>query len=102
MKPPIDPGWVGIWLLVASTIAVVVELAVIGLWSARLARRSRVVSERLMAEQARLQADLDRLQASLAETQTLWQPYGRLLKWLRHPIAIALLQSYMRRRATAR
>ena len=102
MKLPIDPGWVGIWLLVVSTVAVVIELAIMGLWSARLARKSRDLSERLMTEQARLQADVERMQATLAEMQALWQPYRRLLRWLRHPIAIALVQSYMRRRAAAR
>ena len=102
MRLPIDPGMVGIWLLVASLFAVVVELALMGLWSARLARKSRVVSERLVAEQAQLRADVERLEASLADMEALWQPYRRLLRWLRHPIAIALVQSYMRRRTTAR
>jgi uncharacterized protein YlxW (UPF0749 family) len=102
VKLPIDPGWIGIWLLVLSAVAVVVELAVMGLWSARLARRSRDLSERLVAEQRRLQSDVKRLQASIAETEALWQPYRRILRWLRHPIAIALMQSFMRRRAAAR
>jgi hypothetical protein len=92
----------GIWLLVIGAAAVVVELAVMSLWSARLARRSREVSERLMAEQVQLRPDVERLQASIAETRALWQPYRRLLRWLQHPIAIALIQSYVRRRAAAR
>ena len=100
MTPP-DLGWIGIWLLVIGSAAVLVELALMGIWTARLARRSRTLSERLMADQARLRADVERLQASIAETQALWQPYRRLLRWLRHPIAIALLQSYARRRAAA-
>lgn len=99
---PSDLGWIGIWLLVIGSAAVLVELALMGIWTARLARRSRTLSERLMADQARLRADVERLQGSIAETQALWQPYRRLLRWLRHPIAIALLQSYARRRAAAR
>lgn len=99
MRLPIDPGWVGIWLLIASLVVVVVELVVMGLWSARLVRKSRVVSQRLVAEQLHLQADAARLQASIAEMEALWQPYRRLLRWLRHPIVIALVQSYVRRRA---
>jgi hypothetical protein len=102
VKLPIDPGWIGIWLLVVSAVAVVVELAVMGLWSARLARKSRALSNRLLAEQAHLRGDAQRLQASIAEMQALWQPYRRLLRWLRHPIAIALIQSYTRRRAATR
>ena len=61
-----------------------------------------MLTERLMAQQAELRADVERLQASIAETGVLWQPYRRLLRWLRHPIAIALIQSYARRGAGAR
>jgi len=95
-------GWIGIWLLVIGVAAALGELALVGVWTARLARRSRVLNERLLAQRAQLRADVERLQASIAETGVLWQPYRRLLGWLRHPIAIALLQSYARRRAAAR
>jgi hypothetical protein len=93
---------IGVWLLVASVGAIVVEGALAGLWSVRLVKRSRSLSERLTSEQAQMQADLERLRAALAETQVLWRPYRRALRWLRHPIAIALLQSYARRRAAGR
>jgi hypothetical protein len=93
---------IGVWLLVAGVGAIVVEGALAGLWSVRLVKRSRSFSERLTSEQAQLQADLERLRAALAETQVLWRPYRRALRWLRHPIAIALLQSYARRRAAGR
>lgn len=102
MKLPIDPGWIGVWLLVVSSVALIAELAIMVLWSARLARKSRILSERLMAEQARLRADVERLRASIAEAQALWQPYRRVLRWLRHPIVIALMQSVVRRRAASR
>jgi hypothetical protein len=95
-------GWIGIWLLVIGAVAVIVELSLAGLWTARLARKSRKLSERLQADQARIQADVERLQAAIAETRALWQPYRRLLRWLRHPIAIALIQSYVRRRVAPR
>ena len=94
--------WIGVWLLIVGTAAIVVEGALAGLWSVRLVKRSRSLSERLTSEQAQLQADLERLRAALAETQVLWRPYRRALRWLRHPIAIALLQSYARRRAAGR
>jgi hypothetical protein len=93
---------IGVWLLVVGVGAIVVEGALAGLWSVRLVKRSRSLSERLTSEQAQLQADLERLRAALAETQVLWRPYRRALRWLRHPIAIALLQSYARRRAAGR
>ena len=95
-------GWIGVWVLVIGVAAVVGELALMAVWAVRLAGRSRALSERLLDQQAQLRADVERLQASIAETGVLWQPYRRLLRWLRHPIAIALLQSYARRRAAAR
>ena len=95
-------GWIGVWVLVIGVAAVVGELALMAVWAVRLARRSRALSERLLDQQAQLRADVERLQASIAEAGVLWQPYRRVLRWLRHPIAIALLQSYARRRAAAR
>jgi len=102
MTTDADLGWIGIWLLVVGALAIVVEMALAGIWSVRIARQSRVLSERLATEQARLRADVERLRAALAETADLWQPYGRLLRWLQHPLAIALVQSLIRRRAAAR
>jgi len=97
-----DPGWIGVWLLLVGVGVIVLEGVFAALWTVRIAKRSRDLRERLESEQAQLLADSERLRASIAEMQVLWQPYGRLLRWLRHPIAIALLQSYARRRATAR
>lgn len=97
-----DLSWIGVWLLILGVVLVLLEGALAALWTVRIARRSRVLSERLASEQAQLHADSERLRASLAEMQALWQPYRRLLGWLRHPIAIALVQSYVRRRAVAR
>ena len=95
----VDYGSIGVWLLVIGAVAVVVEGALAGLWSFRLARRAQELRGRLVEEQERLQVDVERLRLAIAETETLWQPYARLLRWLRHPIVIALIQSYARRRA---
>jgi len=97
-----DLGWIGIWLLVVGAAAIVIEMALAGIWSVRITRKSRTLSERLAVEQARLRADVERWRAALAETAVLWQPYGRLLGWLQHPLAIALIQSLVRRRAAVR
>lgn len=88
--------------MVIGVAAIVVEGVLAMLWSLRIARRGRELSLRLASEQARLRADVERLRATLAETQVLWQPYRRLLRMLRHPLAIALMQSLARRRAAAR
>jgi len=95
-----DLELIGIWLLVGAVLVIVLEGVLAALWSLRLARKSRVLSERLAMEQAQLRADIERLRAAFAETQTLWQPYRRLLRLLRHPLTIALMQSFARRRAS--
>jgi hypothetical protein len=94
-----DPGSIGVWLLVVSVVAIVLEMVLAAVWSWKVAKRARELSERLAAERMELQADLARLRAALEETKVLWRPYGRILKWARHPLAIALLESYARRRA---
>jgi hypothetical protein len=95
-------GAIGIWLLVTGVVLMVIELSLAGLLAVRLAQHGRELTERLRREQDQLQADVERLQESIAETVALWRPYRRLLWWLRHPLTLALLQSYARRRATAR
>lgn len=93
---------IGIWLLVFGVVLIIIEGAMAGIWSVRLARRSQRLSARLVAEQRLIQADVDKLRAALAETQTLWQPYARALRYLRHPLVAALIQSYASRRAGPR
>lgn len=90
-------NWIGIWLLVFSAVVIVIELAIGGIWAARLGRRAQRLSAQLAADQRAIQADVERLKAAMAETVALWQPYRRLLRYLRHPLAIALMQSYARR-----
>ena len=94
-----DLSWVGAWLVVIAFGAILIEGVLAALWTMRIAKRSRVLSQRLAAEQAQMQAESARLKAELAEMQVLWQPYRRLLRLLRHPVALAVLQSYARRRA---
>lgn len=93
-----DLSWIGIWLLVIAVAVIVLEVAVAGIWTARLVRRARDLSHQLASEQALVQADVVHLRGALAETVLLWQPYRRLLRFLRHPLVIALMQSYARRR----
>ncbi len=94
-----DPGSIGVWLLVVSVVAIFFEMGLAAVWSVKVARRTRELSERLATERTELQADLARLRAALEETKVLWRPYRRVLRWARHPLAIALLESYARRRA---
>ena len=92
-------SWIGIWLLVVSAVVIVIELAIGGIWSARLGRRAQRLSAQLAADQRAINDDVERLKAAIAETAVLWQPYRRVLRYLRHPLTIALMQSYARRRS---
>lgn len=93
---------IGVWLLVVSIVAIVLEGVVTAVWAVSLARRSVALSERLESERTLIEADLERLRAAIEEVKRLWLPYRRILRWVRHPLAIALLESYARRRAGAR
>ena len=55
------------------------------------------LSQRLQTERAWLESDLEKLRLALEETKRLWRPYRLVLRWLRHPLVIALLGSYRRR-----
>lgn len=97
-----DLSLIGIWLLVASVAVIALEGLLAALWSVRLSARAMVLSERLMSERLSLEADVQRLRMTLDETVELWQPYRRLMRLLQHPLAVALMQSYARRRMAAR
>jgi len=92
-------GWIGVWLLVAGVVAIVGEGVFLAVWGMAIAKRSRVLRELVETERGLIEADLKRLQEALEETRRLWQPYRRVLRWLRHPITIALMQSFAGRRA---
>ncbi|MHB8687899.1 MAG: hypothetical protein ACYDB4_11970 [Candidatus Dormibacteraceae bacterium] len=93
---------IGVWLLVASAAAIVIEGVVAALWAVAIAKKSRALSEQVAAGRGLIEADLARLRAALEVARRLWIPYGRLLRLVRHPLAVALLQSYARRRAGVR
>ena len=93
---------IGVWLLVVSAVAIVVEGVLAAVWAASLAKRSIALSEGIETQRALIEADVARLQAAIEEARRLWRPYARILRWVRHPIALALLESLARRRAGAR
>jgi hypothetical protein len=90
-------GWIGVWLLIASGAAILLEVVVMGIWSLRLSRSARALSVQINDERAAIEADLEKLRLALEETQMLWRPYARILRWLNHPLVIALIGSYRRR-----
>jgi hypothetical protein len=95
-------GWIGVWLLVAGALAIVIEGVLAVVWGVGMARRTRTLSARLETERGLIESDLERLRLAMAETTRLWKPYGRVLRLLNHPLMIALLESFARRRAAAR
>lgn len=99
MIGPIELSWVGIGLLIASVVAIGIEAAFVAAWGVAMARRMRVLTKRIESERSELEADVQRLRATIEETKRLWRPYRRALRWLQHPLVIALLGSYRRRLA---
>jgi hypothetical protein len=95
-------GWIGVWLLVAGAVAILIEGALAVVWGAALARRTRALSGQIGKERRLIEADVKRLMEAVEQTRRLWKPYARALRWLRHPLTIAWLESYARRRAAAR
>jgi len=95
-------GTIGVWLLVAGGLAIVIEVALVAVWGARMSRRSRALAERIESERILIQADVERLKRAIEETRMLWRPYRRILRWLRHPLVVALIGSYRQRRMAAR
>ena len=95
-------GWIGVWLLVAAALLLVIEGVLAAVWGMAVARRALLLAKLVETEQGAINADLARLRLALAETRRLWRPYRRALRWLRHPLTIALLESFARRRSAAR
>jgi hypothetical protein len=93
-------GWFGVWLLVASVVVIVLEAVLLAVWGRAAANRSRALQERIETERGLIEADLKLLKDAMDETRRLWKPYRRVLRWLRHPLTIALIQSYAGRRAS--
>jgi len=81
---------------------IVIEVAIVAVWSLRLARRARALSLAVQEQRGIVEADVARLRAAIEETRRLWKPYRRVLRILRHPLAIALLASYRQRWAAGR
>jgi len=90
-------GWVGVGLLVAGGLAIVVEAVVAAWWARAVAKHALTLSGRLETERRLVAADLEKLRLALEETKRLWRPYRIVLRWLQHPLVIALLSSYRRR-----
>ena len=92
-------GAIGVGLLVGSVLVIIVEMVLVAVWGLSIARRARELSQRIDGERTLIQADIERLKRAIEETRALWRPFRRFLRWVNHPIVIALLGSYRRRMA---
>lgn len=90
-------GWLGVWLLVGCSVVIVIELAVMGVMGMRLGRRARTLAVAVQAQRTLVEEDVARLRAAMEETRILWRPFARAIRWLRHPLVVALIGSYRRR-----
>jgi hypothetical protein len=93
-------GTIGVGLLVTGAVAIVIEMALVVVWGVAMGKRMRVLSAYIETERSGIQADVERLKLAIEETKRLWRPYRRILRWLRHPLILALLGSYRRRLAS--
>ena len=92
-------GTVGIWLLVLGGLAIILEMVLMAVWGLAIGRRMRDLTKSIESEQAQIHSDVERLKRTIEETKVLWRPYRRYLRWVRHPLVLALLGSFQRRLA---
>jgi hypothetical protein len=103
------PSDAGGWLALAGqamlVLAGVIVVAALVLTLPRLFRvRRRALALSLQVEAARAEAlgTLDELERRREEARQLVRPLRRLRRWVRHPLSVATMQSYRRRRRRSR
>jgi hypothetical protein len=98
----VDPadaaGLIGRILLIAGALLTAAAVAAVLPQALRVRRRALALQARVVA--ARLETDeaLAVLRARRAETDRLLAPWRTLLRWARHPLVVATLEWYRRRR----
>ncbi|HEX6348365.1 MAG TPA: hypothetical protein VF160_03125 [Candidatus Dormibacteraeota bacterium] len=95
-------GWIGVGLLVLA--AVVALVGIILVLPAFVRTRRAGLATRDLALTYRLVAGISALELQLAalERQQLLRPWRRVRRWAFHPLTIALVESWSRRRRRAR
>jgi hypothetical protein len=64
----------------------------------RVRRRALALSVQLQAARAEALQGLDQLEERREETDQYMRPIRRLRRWIRHPLSVATMQSYRRKR----
>ena len=91
---------IGIAMVVIGLIAILIEVGLIVPRAIRLNRLLSVLIEAIDEARLAIESDLAQISASGRETHLLWKPYRRILRWLSHPLTVALFASYRRRRTS--
>jgi len=94
--------WLGIDAAVVGLVVIAIEVV---LFLPRFLRLTKQLDELTLVYERNLLLARDELQIlsrAAAETRALLRPYGRLQRWLVHPITLALFASYRRRRRLRR
>jgi len=95
-------GWLGVDMAVIGLIAIALEVLLLLPRVLRLTKRLNELTL-LYDDQIRLTRDeLQILSHTLSETRALLRPYRRIQRWLGHPLTLAVLASYRRRRKLRR
>ncbi len=95
-------GTIGLALLVAGAALLVATLLALVPRLLRVRRRALALQTAVAAAEEEALAALARLRAERAETDALLVPWRRLRRWARHPLVVATLDWYRRRRRAAR
>jgi hypothetical protein len=92
-------GWIGVWLLAVGLLAIAIELALMLPRALRLQRKAAALRSLLERSSADRDLELGRLQELMAEIEYKLRPYRRVRRVALHPLTVALLASYRRRRS---
>ena len=103
---PWDPGslagLVGQAMLVLALVLILAGMLVTLPRLLRVRRRALALSVRVKAAQAEALEALDRLEERRDETEEILRPVRRLRRWVRHPLSVATVQSFRRKRRRGR
>lgn len=92
---------IGQAMLAAAAVLVVAALARLVPRLLRVRRRARAIQAKVTLLQQEGISTLTLLEARAVEREALLEPYRRLARWLRHPLVVASVDWYLRRRRRA-
>ena len=92
-------GWIGVWLLIAALALIFLELALIGSRMLRLQGKAMTLRSLLEREDGARSEELLRLRLAMSQIDLRLRPYRRTQRLVLHPLTLALLESYRRRRS---